>query len=281
MISPDFESPYEFLHIIGQGGEGTVYLVRDKESGSKHILKIFHSPIQGTSANGLRAYAAKIRENEVGLPVISLIGSDNQVDALHYPYFPLYNVHWRLLSSFEKIGQILFGAYCHMQHYLMSHCGIGLSDTDVGHFLLSEQGQFHFVDYGFAIKSINHTHYLDQGRFGYGFAMLLLSIHQMNLKLETLPTPAYDYNAPCRYSFSRQLDVVAEKHTWVKEILAEVRRQKSSIFLDPLFYKELGERFPHRVLLPQLIIGASNVLSNLRNFRPQRVRTHRKESATS
>lgn len=281
MTPPDFEPTYEFLSSLGQGGEGAVYLVRDRATDRKRILKIFHTPIQGTSANGLRAYAAKIRENEVGLPVISLIGSDNQVDALHYPYFPLYNVHWRFLSSFEQVSQILFGAYCRMQHYLMSQCGIGLSDTDVGHFLLSQQGQFHFVDYGFAIKSINHAHYLDQGRFGYGFAMLLLSIHQMNLKLETLPTPAYDYTAPCRYSFSKQLDVVAEKHTWVKEILAEVRSQKSSIFLEPRFYEELGERFPQQVLFPQVIIGTGNLLSSLGKFRLQRVDSHRKESPIS
>jgi hypothetical protein len=264
MISPDFESTYEFLNILGQGGEGTVYLVRDRESGSKRILKIFHSPIQGTSADGLRVYAANIRKNNVGLPTISLVGNENQVDALHYAHFPLYQVHWRFLVSWEKIGQILFGAYCRMQHYLMSQCGVGLSDTDVGHFLLSQHGQFHFVDYGFAIKSVKHSHYLDQGRLSYGFSMLLLSIHHRNLKLEFMPASAYDYNVPCRYSFSKQLDAVAEKYAWVKEIVTQIRGQNSSIFLDADFYQQLGAQFPNRVPFPWFIIGTSSMLSKSR-----------------
>jgi hypothetical protein len=260
MTSPDLESKYELLNVLGQGGEGTVYLARDKRDGSNHILKIFHTPMQGTSVDGLRAYSTRIQRNDVGLQHIRLIESAHQVNALHYPFIPLQKVHWRLLTSRMHLGQALFGSYCRMQHYLISQCRVALTDTDVSHFLLAEDGQFHYIDYGFAIKSIDHARYLDEGRLGYGFTMLLLSIYRKNLKLETLPTPGYDYNAPCRYCFSKQLDTVAEEYPWVKEIVSQVRGQNSSIFLDPDFYQRLGSQFPYRVLFPQLVIRTSSVL---------------------
>jgi hypothetical protein len=266
MVALDFSADYELLHVLGQGGEGTVYLVCEKKSGRKRILKIFHTPIQGTSADGLRTYTAKIQENDVGLPAISLLGDEHQVNGLHYDYLPLYEVHWRVLASWEKVGQSLFGAYCRIQHYLISHSGIGLSDTDIGHFLLSQSGQFYFVDYGFAIKPIQHSHYLDQGRLGYGFSMLLLGIHHKNLKLEILPTPAYDYQTPCRYSFSQQLDELIVERAWVREIVTEVRSQPASIFLNADFYQYWASRLPQRAPLPRLLTATSKLLAKSRVF---------------
>jgi len=147
-----------------------------------------------------------------------------------------------------------------MQAFLISRHKIGLTDTLASHFLLTQDGKFHFVDYGINIESITHAWSLERGLFGYGLAWMLSSIYNVNLKLEVQRAPGYSYTSPCTYCMAKSLDIVAAQHDWVGEILSEVRSHNASILLDPEFYWRQSRRLPNRVRFPRLILGMSNGL---------------------
>lgn len=252
---------YQVLKVLGQGGEGTVYAVRNRSNGDKSVMKVFYAPLPYNRSEGLRFYADRVGSNEYGLSEIRLLYDDSdQIVALEYPFIQLHRVHQRCLSYFEQVAQAFFHAYCQMQGYLMSRHEIGLTDTIASHFLLAKDGRLHFVDYGVHIESITHAWSLDRGLFGYGLAWMLSSIYNINLKLEVQHSPGYSYDRPCIYCMAKSLDIIADQHDWVRRILSEVRCHNASVLLDPEFYWQLSEYLPNRPWLPRLIIGMSNAL---------------------
>ena len=126
--------------------------------------------------------------------------------------------------------------------------------------MMSQNGAFHYVDFGYGIKLIQHPHIVDYGRLGYGFAMILADIYNKNIKHDLLPSPGYSHEDPCRYCSYDGLDEIGERHAWVKDIISEVRCQKASIFQSAAFYKSLAKRFPSQVPFPLGVIWASNTL---------------------
>lgn len=267
LLANENNTKYRLLKTLGQGGEGTVYLVQKKSTNEEYVMKVFHKPIIGTSTSGLRICAEKGCATALGLPEITLLGDADQIAGVLYPHIPLYEIHWRVLNSWEQVAQAMFGAYCRMQSHLISQCGIGLLDTVADHFLINRAGEFHYVDYGFMIKPIDHPGMVAQGMFGYGFAMLLMNIYHKNIKAVFRPTRAYDYSKPCIYCQSKELDELAASHAWVREILTEVYASEASIFLDAAFYQRLGDRLPRVAKQPDLIIALSSVLDTLRKIR--------------
>jgi hypothetical protein len=255
------------LRKLGRGGEGTVYLMQELDSDQRFVLKLFYEPIRGSSTQGLKIYAQKIKRNKYGLPPIVLVEAPDQIVGVRYPYTPLYNIYWRLFQLHESVAQSLFGAYCRMQYYLMTQGGIGLLDTVADNFMSGWDGTFYFVDYGFGIKSVEHGPTLESGKFGYGFVMMLLSIYQRNLKSEMLPSTNYDYNVPCVYCQSKLLDEVSAEQQWVKELLTEVRSCKASIFVDPEFYKRLSSRLPGYMPFSRSSILFSKLVFSLQSLR--------------
>jgi hypothetical protein len=258
---------YYLLKVLGRGYEGTANLVRDRFTGEKKVLKIYHEPIPCTKpAAGLISYANQVPANKYGLFPIKLIYNSDHIIGLEYLYSRLYHIHYRWFKYSSHVAQTLLGAYCRMQSYLISYHKLGLVDADAqaNNFLLDKNGAFHFIDYGPHIKLINHAWSLERGLFGYSFVTLLLGIFHINIKSEMLYTEKYSYAEPCIYCMNKKLDEIANKNDWVKQILSEVRNNNASILIDPEFYRRLGERLPDSILFPKLVIGTSSSLFFLR-----------------
>jgi len=259
----DINSRYEELKTIGYGWEGYVYLIKDQSTGDKLVLKIFHEP---PASDGLKLYADRVKSNKYGLYQIMLLQESDRIIALQYPFVALDHISYRIFDLVSCTARLLFGQFCLMQWYLMSHHGIGLTDPQRTNFLLAPNRRFHYIDYGRNISSITNPRALARGLFGYGFAMLLLDIYNTSLKLEMGYSFSYSYNKPCIYNMCEALDVIAARKPWVREILSEVRSQNGSIFLDPDFYWRLGMSLPQRIYFPQVIVSTSKLLRTVRGW---------------
>jgi hypothetical protein len=255
---------WQLVGTLGQGGEGMVYLVEDDRSGIKYAAKIFSSPRSMASCIGLRIYSDRVKDAEsLGLPTIELIENEDQALGIAYRHQRLHKVHHRLLGSIDRIAQALLGSYCQMQHYLISTSDLALWDADASNFLLRKDGVFQWVDFGWGVAPTDGPVCTEQGLFGYGFAMHLLSLYNVNIKPAVEPSGGYSYTEPCRYCRDPRLDVVALKHPWLRDILVEVRNQPSTVFLQPEFWRRLGERLPHQVTSPRAVILASDALNKV------------------
>jgi hypothetical protein len=95
---------------------------------------------------------------------------------------------------------------------------------------------------------------------------MLMSVHRKNIKHATFPSFDYSYDEPCKYSRVEQLDELADKHTWVKEILRVIRNEKADIFLSPDFYQKLANPLPESVMYPGLFIYTGVALRLLRGL---------------
>ncbi len=265
----DINPCYKELENLGWGYEGYVYLVRDQATGRKLVLKIYHDPFDHEPGiwDGLTLYASRVKPNPYGLYPITLIQKSGQIIALQYPFDRLYPLEYRVFERYDEARKSLVGQFCFMQSYLMSECGIGVIDPVIDNYLLAKDGQFHYVDYGLGIRNLEESIAVEYGLFGRGFALLLLSIYNINLRAEMPPLSNYAYDRPCPYSMCPALDDVAARNLWIKNIVSEVRSQNASVFLDPRFYWRLGMSLPRRVRFPQLLIRASQSIRFLKNVR--------------
>lgn len=251
---------YKLLRVLGSGGEGTVFLIMDKVTRDKLVVKRFHEPRPANGSRGLAIYARGVTPNRVGLAPIQLLVNSDQIEGLYYRWTPLSRIQPRVLAAWDRTRQSMIGAFCRMQYYLMSQLEIGLWDVGEIHFQLDKQGNWHYIDFGWGVTPLNHPECLDFGFYGYGFAMLLLSLFGINIKLILLPSPHYQNDQPCKYWRLNEFDVLAKDHTWVLDLVSEVRHCPASVFLEPGFYHNIGEGFPDHVELPSVAILASRLI---------------------
>ncbi|MCP4356678.1 MAG: hypothetical protein GY796_01510 [Chloroflexi bacterium] len=266
---PELNRVYKIRKQLGQGGEGSVYLVKDDASQQERILKIFHKPLHRSQKqwDWLRLYANSVTVSGDGFFPITLIQNPDQMVGVTYPYTRLHELHWRIYLNFEQVAQALFGSYCRMQSHLMSYHGMGLIDGNVENFMLADDGNFHYIDYGTCIMPVNREQPPLSGAFGYSFFMMLLSIYHINIKFEATYTDNYSYTKPCVYSQTASLDRVAAQHPWMAEIVSEVRQHKATIFLEPDFYQQLSERLPNRLERLQQILWANSFFMSVKKIR--------------
>ncbi len=271
-LPPDINPDFEIVRQLGWGYEGFVYLVRDRASGRKLVVKIYHDPFDHEEGiwNGLQQYADRVQENPYGLYPIQVKHKSGQIIASQYPYEPLYSLPYRFIGLSSQIGRSMLGQFCMMQSYLLSQCGIGITDPVPDNFLLDRHGQFHFTDFGLGIRTIDEPIARTRGLFGYGFAALLLAIHNVNLREKMRSHEDYDYDRPCIYNAYEGLDEVAARHPWVQPILEQVRKQKASTLRDPDFYRGLGMTLPQRVEHPQTLITAIQLIGLLKSAKSWR-----------
>lgn len=260
---------FEVDRILGKGGEGVVYLAKDPATGGKIIVKSFNKPIQGAISRSLRIYESNVNENNIGLPKIELIESDGLITGIKYPYTPLYPLHWRIFNNIEAAGQALFASFCQKQYYLMSSFGLCLTDPGLCNFLMAEDGVFHYIDFGYSIKSTSHPHVQKFSRLGYGFTLLLSEIFQKDFKSEMISMESYSYDLPCRYCSFKGLDEISEQHLWVKDIVREARSHNATIFLDPAFYKDIAGHYPAHIPFSRAVLLLSNSLTFLAGLKQQ------------
>jgi len=263
----DILSDYHVQRVLGSGREGTVYLVEDKERLGELVLKVFHEPHTSDWLPGLPVYADKVMANDLGLPEVNLLYYRDEIIGAVYPYVQLSSLHWRILNSIEIVAQSIVGAYCDMQYYLMSEHGLALSEPGLPHFMVDKNGRWHYLDIGGGICLLNHSFVHKHGLIGYGFANMLMSIYNKNLYDLMKPVEDYSYDVPCIYCMHKSLDAIAMQHEWVKEILSDVRNQKSTVFYDPGFYQRISESLPNRVPWPSLILPLSKSLTWLGKLR--------------
>lgn len=253
--------------VLGEGGEGTVYLARDLSTNNKLIVKYFFEPICGNPSRALRHYATTIKENKYGLPKISLLEVDDQIVGLKYDFTRLHDIHWRIFERSDLLAKVMFGNYCRMQYYLISHANLALADPALINFMMAQNGVFHYIDFGYGVKQIDHPHVWDYGRLGYGFVMLLGDIYHKNIKDEILPYQGYSLEHPCIYCGCDFLDEIGEGHPWIKDLVSEVRGYTASVFQNADFYKNLADRFPSRILFPSRFILTSYCLFSIAKFK--------------
>ena len=215
---------WRVIRILGRGGEGIVYLVEDRATSQRWVWKSYHDPVPAAWLPGLAAYQGSVLAPDCpGLPPITLVQHQDKVLGVRYPYVALYRVHRRILRSIGQVGQALVGAYCQMQHYLMSRHRLSLYDADPVNFMLARDGQFYWTDFGYGVAALDHPSYMKCGLLEYGFATLLLGIHDVNFKLLAQPLESYTYHGPCAYLMNPALDDIASKHPWVRKILEAAR----------------------------------------------------------
>jgi hypothetical protein len=257
----------QLIRTLGQGGEGTVYLVKDGQSGIRYAVKIFLSPRPIASCRGLQIYSDRVADGEsLGLPKIELIENEDQLLGVAYQHRQLYKVNHHVLGSVDQVAQSLVGSYCQKQYHLMRAGDLALWDADSSNFLLRGDGVFQWVDFGWGVAPTNGPVCIERGLFGYGFAILLLSLYN---KPAVESSEGYSYAQPCRYCMDSRLDVLAHEHTWLRDILAEVRSQPSTVFLQPEFWRRLGTRLPHRVTSAWTVILASGFLNKASRVKQQ------------
>jgi serine/threonine protein kinase len=258
---------YHVLKVLGQGSEGTVYLIEDNERLSQLVLKVFHKRRTSDWLPGLPVYAQKIEANDFGLPVITLLYDKDEIIGLTYPFVKLSSLHWRITCSITEVAKSLVGSYCQKQYYLMTKHGLALYDPVVSNLMVDDEGQWHYMDIGGGICLLNDPWVRNHGEIGYGFASMLMSIYDLALHKSLMPIEGYSYEIPCVYCNSEWLSALAMQHDWIQEILNGVRSQKSSIFYNPEFYRQLGERLPSRVPVPFLTLPISTTLTWLGKLR--------------
>ena len=235
------------LNTLGSGGEGIAYLIQALSSKQKYVVKVFHQPHERIWSDGLIVYEQQVDAPELGLPPVTLLGNNDLIQAIIYPHTPLHKIHWRILYNFESIAKTLFGFFCRTQYFLMANYGICLLDPGADNFMMDQRGQFHFVDFGWQLRKIDHPRIMREGRFGYALAMLLLDIYHQNIKQTILPVSGYPYDKPCIYFDIKPLDHLAKRHTWVKSVVEEVRCNSPQVFHNPEFYLKLSDGFPDKV----------------------------------
>ena len=172
---------------LGQGNEGTVYLVSEDTTSRQYILKVFHSPRPKTEFVGLQIYANHLSSNEYGLLPIKLWETTEEILGVYYPFVKLSTVHGRLIRFSEQVARSFVGSYCCMQYYLMSRHGIGLLEPSTTNLLLAGDGRLHLVDFGYPIAPLDHPVAKRFNLFGYGFAAFLPSLYRRDLSLVMPP----------------------------------------------------------------------------------------------
>jgi len=252
--------------LLGQGWEGSVYLVRDTYSEQRYVLKVFHKPWPKAEVRALQKYAISVSEDSVvGLSSIELVQDSDHILGVAYPYQRLRHLNRRLLRWVDQLGQALLGSYCRMQAYLMSQHNMALWDVSADNFMVDGNGQFWLTDYGYGIAELDNEYHLDRSSFEYGFVMLILSISGTNIRLIRQPTPGYSYDGHCQYC--TELTAVASHRAWIRAIADQLRAQRASTFLDSAFYRQLGEQLPRQVAYPVLVLPASELMSSVARLR--------------
>jgi serine/threonine protein kinase len=251
-------SDYKLLKCLGRGGEGIVYLVQEISSKQKYVVKVYYKPMERIWSEGLLTYEQKVNSPELGLTHITLLGNPDEIRAVKYPYTQLYQLHWRNFFYIENTAKALFRSFCRMQHYLMAKCGICLLDVITENFMLDKEGHFHFIDFGWLVRRIDHQPSIREGKFGYAVAMLLLDLYHENIKHTIDSMPNYPYNEPCVYFNITPMDELANSRAWVKDILEKVRSTNASSFLSPDFYLELSDGLPDLVAFPRFVQLSAN-----------------------
>lgn len=246
--------------VLGQGGEGIVYLVKDQGRSKEFVLKVFHEPHPCDYLSGLPIYANRIRKNDVGLPEITLIYHDENIIGLVYPYVPLELIHWRIMERNEQVAKSIIGSYCKKNYFLMTNHGLVIYDPPMPNFLVDRMGLWNYIDIGGGIGLTDSAYIKKHGLLGYGFASLIMSIYNKTLYHLMMPQEDYSYEIPCVYCQNEWLEDIARKHVWVREILSEVLTQNALIFYEPEFYYRIGERLPDHIPLPSLILPINKTL---------------------
>lgn len=261
---------WQIKKYLGAGGEGTAYILHNPETKKERVIKIFHQPIEPTKA--LEVYRTTVRGNTHGLSEISLLTNDmGQLTAVTYNYVPLYAVHSRFFHHFDQIGMVLFGSFCAMQNYLIKHSGICITDAAAFQFLLDRKGQFHFVDFGWALKGVQHQSVIQNGRAIYALLQLLLTMygHSTGIHLHKVGMPDV-----VNLIEGTILDDLGRKHSWVKPILSVIRHTELEAFLAPDIYSQLAQGFRATVTFPLGVIYGSRffrfLFVNLRGIRYKR-----------
>lgn len=258
---------FHILKELGRGGEGVVYLVEEKETHKKLVLKVFHKPHPREYLPGLPIYAERIDANHYGLPEVELIFNKDEITGIVYPYIQLWSLHWRILNSMEWIAQSIVGSYCKKQYFLMSTHNLVLWDPVLTNFMVDRYGVWNYTDIGGGICPLHHPWARQHGVIGYGFTSLLMSIYQKELFKLVPIVDHYSYQDPCIYINNDWIIEIAKKHKWVQEIRSEILSHGSEIYYDPEFYNQLGERLPDRVSWPTVILPLSQTLKWLGELR--------------
>lgn len=252
--------------LLGQGWEGAVYLVQDRQTEESKVLKIFHRPVPKVWHAGLQAYARGVLDGDCpGLSPVNLVQDSGQILGLLYPYRRAYELNRRILWSFDQIGQALVGSYCRMQYYLMTQHNLGLWDVSTDNFRLDKYGQFWFIDFGCGVASLDNPVCADRGLFEYGFVMLLLSIYDVNLRISRPHTTGYEYAESS--SYCAELTGLASRRDWINPILNRVSDKGYAVFVEPEFYRQIGDQFPRRVAWPLTVMVANSFITSLARLR--------------
>ena len=260
--------PFEhtILSTLGRGGEGIAYLIQTLPFGQKYVVKVFHQPHERIWSDALIIYEQRVDAPDLGLPPVTLLGNNEVIQAVIYPHTPLHKIHWRILYNFDTIAKTLFGFFCRTQYFLMANYGICLLDPGTDNFMMDQCGQFHFIDFGWQLRKIDHPRIMREGKFGYALAMLLLDIYHQNIKQTILPASGYPYDKPCIYFDIEPLDNLAKRYAWVNSVVEEVRRNNSQAFHNPEFYLKLSDGLPDKVFAPRLVTLLGNSMRSIGNF---------------
>lgn len=263
----DLPPGFRMLETLGQGGEGTVYLVSKDDDAHQYVLKVFHEPLPKAWAVGLQIYASNVSPNDHGLLPIQLWENSEAILGVYYPYTRLTAVHRRLIRASDQIAQSMVGSFCRMQHHLISSNGIGLLEPAADHLMLDRHGRFTYIDFGYGISTLDNQEARRLNLFGYGLAAFLPSLCGKNLRAIQPPVDGHVFDQPCVYFSNPLFDQIAVRQEWLASIIAEVRSSPSSQLLNADFYLAISSHLPGQPPLPQMVTALSRLLEAMGHAR--------------
>jgi len=220
---------FQILGTLGQGAESTVY--RARKDGREYVVKMF-GDLSGSEGD-LEAYSQRVRAQEAGIFPVSLIYHGARLAGLYYSYVPLFGVPAVAYRRSQSLRQALLSQYCFTQAHLMKQHAMEM--VDGAQFLLAEDGQFYYVDYGSCIVTADNDWCRTRGYTVFSFLRALFD--PVGIVLDAaVRQPGFDYSRPCEFVQLDQYETLRRSSPWTAPIVERIRQTEAGVFLDPDFY---------------------------------------------
>jgi hypothetical protein len=252
---------FQILKPLGRGREGEVF--RARRDGHQYVLKVLHNPIPRLQmAASLQAYSERVTAKEAGFYPVKLIHGEETIVGLYYDYEPLFIVpgNWyyrsdrltRALLSPDRLARALLSQYCLSQAYLLSRHSMAMQDG--AQYMLGRDGRFRYIDYGSTIVTVDDEWCRARGYVVFSLLRALFEPSGIVLDRETRQ-PGFDYDRPCTMVSAAQQDELCHRSPWSAPIVARVRSEPASVFLDPAAYTWIADLCGCAVPHPRRLSG--------------------------
>ena len=257
---------------IGMGWEGAVYKVFDHKN-NKYIIKLFHPPfvklINYEGLGGIYHKTVRSRARELiklswiddtrdnPIYTIDLLWKDSDIIGVKYQYQHLMMLDKRSIYK-NHTGNFLLKNFFNIQAYLLRNKKSCLYDSSVKNFMVSIDGDLHYVDYGTSIIPVDDFRCCEEHWETVALIKLLFAIfnprNANSLEMNGLEA-----------IFRKKTGLIEsmEESKIVKEIVNLVDSGRFEFFLDYSFYQYLHHHISGSIRIMPLI---KILIKDLKNY---------------